>query len=180
MAIPLTPPSALGSDVETWVLVSLGGEIAVYSSDGSPIGHLIGIRGLANAADFLRRFGASILRAIKRATGGALFNASRGLVLFSENDPSGVGQRQYGLLPGGKVTPPEHDVDAIYFRDGGVLKVSNGTLVVVLRRSAMDHWSGNQDSGMVVLAAIRSIRYFPSITAAEREFGPIVPGIPGI
>jgi hypothetical protein len=103
--------------------------------------------------------------------GGVVFNFSDCCVLVSENAPEG-GQQQRYVSP--RSTSGTVDVDAIYFEDGGALKIPDWSVYIIYDCSSLK----SVPTGFLsrpVLSNLRIPKYrtkpLPDRKTQEQEFG---------
>jgi hypothetical protein len=106
-----------------------------------------------------------------------VINLSTCCVRVSMNNPSGQsGQKQKDVPPKSSLGPCT-DVDAIYFRNGGAIKIPDGSIYFIYSCEALAYWNGSVPP-LAVIPPYR-VRYLPDRRAAEKEFeGPILPPDP--
>ncbi|NOZ57199.1 MAG: RHS repeat-associated core domain-containing protein [Calditrichaeota bacterium] len=160
-----------------WVGITNAGDVSIMDEQLNPIEDVASV-----GAALLQRIGSALRRIFKDRLGGTVVNLLYRQPVVVSASRAGGGQEQFIVLPGKMAGAPFVDVDAVYFSDGGVLKISNMTIFVVYDIKAMKHWNGSRPflSGAKLFGGSYGVKYLPNLDAARREFGgPIVPGIVG-
>lgn len=115
--------------------------------------------------------------------GGTVINASACCVLISDNVTLGGVQQKTWLRPGERWNGigTGRDADAIYFGDGGALKIPDGSIFYVFTCSSQEHmptgFFGNTPLGHLGVPRYRT-KPLPDFAAQTKEFGEIRPAEP--